>query len=355
MSSTPVVTPKNTKNEIYNAYKAALAEVKQVKATKLNPVEVKTKKRKAETAEKVKGLSVDSVAKSIETLENRATGFLGALRDEYSGELEKLEEVKQAIRDKEAELQEVFGIEREAESLAGLIQSQAEMREKFQQDMDTKRSTFEEEMATKRKTWNEEKAEYEKRIKRETEETMANRERELADAKYEFERQKKEQTDALNDELAAERKRFNEAKESKMKEIDTAREAFFKDRAVYAELEATYKALQQRVADFEKEKAEAIEAATAAAKASAQKSFGIEVNAIKKNYEADLKVKDGEIKYLQTTDARLRDQVEDLSKKLEQAYSRMQETAQAALNAQGNMNTVAQVQAAVASASASKK
>jgi len=348
MSSANVTPQKNTKAEIFSAYQIKCQELRSLKATKLNPEKIKVGKRKAATAEKVKGLSIAGISKSIETLETRATGFLSGLRDEYEGELEKLNDVKQAITDADAELQEIFGISREAETMAALVQAQKELAEKEAEARDYRREQFEEDMRQAKKNWQESKTDYEKSVKREMTESTVKREQELADAEYAFARQVKEKTDSLTDQLDTERKKFNEWKELETKGLNGQRESFFKDRSAQTVLETEIKGFETRISEFETEKETAVATAITAAKSSAQKSFGIEVNAIKRNYEADLKVKDGEVTSLTSFKNSLDARVQDLSAKLEVAYEKVQAVAVQALQAQGSVNTVAQVQAAVA-------
>ena len=350
----PQVSEKNTKADILRAYKAAQAEVKQLKAQKLNPVAEKKAKRKTATAEKVKELSVDSVAKTIETLNSRTDSYLSQLREEFEGELGNLTEVRQAVADAKEELKEIFDIHAEAESLASLIEAKNQTKAEFDAKMQADREAFLEEMKREKKAWELEKADYEAEWERKVKEDQERRTRELDDAKYLFQREKREQTDALNDELDSKRKAFMDQVEVAEKNLKEQREVFFKDRKTQEQLEATVKALEERVTGFETEKAAAIEAAREDGKKKAAQSYGIETSALKRSHEADMKVLQGQVDSLSADNDGLRNQVKSLETKLENAYAKVQDVAVQALNAQGNANTVAQLQTAVANTSKQK-
>lgn len=349
------VSEKNTKADILKAYKAAQAEVKQLKAQKLNPVAEKKAKRKTATAEKVKELTVDSVAKTIETLNSRTDNYLSQLREEFEGELGNLTEVRQAVADAKEELKEIFDIQAEAESLASLIEAQSNKKTEFDAKMQADREAHLDEMQRERKAWETEKADYEAEWERKVKEDQERRTRELADAKYLFERDKREQTDALEDELNSKRKAFMDQIEVAEKNLKEQRETFFKDKKTTEQLEAAVKALEERVVTFEGEKRDAIEAAREEGKKKAAQSYGIETSALKRSHEADVKVLQGQVDNLSADNDGLRNQVKSLEAKLETAYSKVQDVAVQALTAQGNANTVAQVQTAVSAATGSKK
>lgn len=349
------VTQKSTKDVIYRAYQAAQEEIKRVKSQKLNPVEKKTAKRKQATAEKVKELSVDAVSKTIETLNNRADSYLTQLRNEFEGELGNLSEVQQAVQDARAELEEIFGINAEAESLAALVEAQSQARVIFEEQMKVERQAFNEKIEQEKKAWKLEQADHEQTFERKVQADHEERTRELEDARYSFERQQKEQRDALNDELALARKQLTEEIETAHKNNKEEKEAFFKDRRTQEQLEEMVRNFETKIAGFESEKHIAIEAALEEGKKKAATSYGIEVSAVKRGYEADMKVLEGQVENLAEDNANLRNQVASLQAKLEDAYAKVQDVAVQALNAQSNANTVKQVQDAVAAATNGKK
>ena len=99
----PVMTEKNTKNQILSEYNKIKQQLSDAKKASLNPVAVKKAKRKAEVIDKVKPLSLDSVRKSIETLKSRAGNVLDNLQEEMSEKLGTLETLQEGIKIREEE------------------------------------------------------------------------------------------------------------------------------------------------------------------------------------------------------------------------------------------------------------
>jgi hypothetical protein len=329
----PQVDMKNTKAEMNSAYTALLAKYNDLATQKLDPAKVKKTKAVQETKAKASGITLDKVGSSIETLRNRANGALDNLRSEMEAELSNLDVLKQMIVVQNDEIQELYGISAEGESLAALIEAQAVKKAEYEADIAAKREAFAEEMAKARASWEEEKSEWKKAKTRENDEW-----------KYTYERTKRGQVDALQDQLAAERKAWQAQKEADTKILDGREEDLTKREDEMIDLRA-------KVADFPAQ----LEAAVADGKKKASQSHGIEINAIKKSHDADVRVLEANVANLTGDNADLKVQVQSLDAKLEAAYGKVQDVAVQALNAQGNQNTTAEVQKAVQAATAGKR
>jgi hypothetical protein len=97
-----------------------------------------------------------------------------------------------------------------------------------------------------------------------------------------------------------------------------------------------------------------LETAKEEAKKKAQQSYAFEVNAIKRNHEADIKVLQHETQSLAKARDDLVEKVKDLENKLEAAYEKIQGVASKALESQGNARTTEEIQRAVASTTTGK-
>lgn len=328
-----MVDMKNTKAELFEALKNSQDKLKAANQAKLNPVAVKTAKRKAVTQEKVRDISVEGVNKSIETLETRAGNYLQQLREEYEKELGTLTDVRQAISDKQTELEEIFGIEVQAETLAALIQTQVEKREAFATEIQEKQEDLKAELETQRTEWESLKADQARAWNLKVQEEKTQQDRDMETFKYDFQRQRVEELDQLKDALKAERTTWNDERIAQAKALHDQKEEidnlFTKHDEIITENETLKAQLETDVL-----------AATESAKKRASQSYGIETNALKKTHEASLMVKDGQITSLTSENDRLNTQVNMLQAKLDDAYGKVQGVAVAALEAQGSAATV---------------
>jgi DNA repair exonuclease SbcCD ATPase subunit len=334
----------DSKKDIWNAYKASQKELSQRARTTLDPVKVKTNKRKKEVIEKAKPLNLDGVSKSIETLKNRTEGALNGISDEIKAQLENLETIQEATRIREEEIREIYGIEKEAETLAALVDAQAKQKERFETTMAEQKENFQDEQRRAKKAWEEEKSEYLKAQKLQESEDKNRRAREMADHKYNYERDERVRLDNLQDNLKTQQKAHQEMVEQANKALNEREEAIAKKEQEYTDLQAKIDAFPAE-----------LEAAQEQAKKRASQSYGIEVNALKKGYEADIKVLQANVENLTGDKADLQRQVASLNTKLENAYSQVNQAAMAALESKGNANTVAQIQKTVEAGASSKR
>lgn len=316
------VSMNSTKSEILKAYKDAKAATDAKAEASLNPVKVKALRRKKEIIEKVKPLSIDAVQKSIETLRSRTSSVLDTLRDELTGELNKLSDLEEVISLREQEAEEVFGIEHEASTLAALVEAQHVRQINFDANLIKKQFDFDEQMVIARKVWNQEKSDYVLQVNREKETW-----------KYDFERNQQVSNDQLSDELATDRKKWKFEIETQSKILDTRHEDLVKT-------ETELKDLREKATQASAN----IEAAREDGKKKAVVSFAIEKNAISKTNDAELRVFQGQITSLTNENNRLGEQVSSLQTKLDDAYRQVQDVAVQALQSQGNANTIAALQ-----------
>jgi hypothetical protein len=351
----PTVTEKSTKSEIFDAYQAAVSQLKSKQEVQLNPEKVKASRRKTEVIEKVKALSIDSVSKGIDTVRNRTAGILAQLEQDLAGQLGELSTVQEALAARQQELKDIYGIEAEATGLAALVEAQRERRVAFDKELADRRVAFETEMTNARNAWNIEKAEYLRTSNLRNEQDRVARDRELETSKYNFERDQKAKYDKLADELTVRTKAFEADMELRNKKFNEMLEALTKREALQKELETKVATLETEKTSLLASIESKIAAATESAKKSAQVGFGIEVNAIKKSYEADVTVLKGKVDSLSAQVDEYRTANNMLTNKLEAAYAKVQSVAERALEAQGGRQALAAVQQAVETAGSSKR
>ena len=328
------VTLKDTKSTIMSAYEGALATIKAMKAQQFNPVEIKNKEANEEAITHVESMGVDWDLGTLFTQMRK--GIDHHMRDmqvSLESEKEELDKVRRAKAALTEELQDLYGIAAEAQALAALVEAQKIKEEEFRALERERKLELESELAEHREGMTQERAVWDEE-----------RDKRAQEWDYSFQRTCKQRTDALEDELSSTKKKWLAEVEDKEKKLTEREESVAKQEDEIEELKA-------EVASFPAQ----LEEAEATARKKASQSYDIEVSALKRNHEADVKVIKHEADTLRGTKEGLESKVFDLEAKLEAAYDKIQGVASKALDAQGNALTTSEVQKAVAAATHSKK
>jgi hypothetical protein len=343
-TDTPKLTNASNKATLLENYNRVAELLKEERKKNLNPTAIKKAKRATEVITKSNGLSTDSIEKSIQQVEKRTLSLMSDIKMQVSDELDNLKTVQEAIKTQEEVLEDIYGIERQAESLAALIRVQEERRVEFDAELAKARVEFDNRIVEEEKAHKEKMAEYERAFSLKVKLAEQEQERKNQDFKYNFERQEKERTDAIQDELTTQRKIFADYLEKEKKALGEREELVAKQEEEVTTLRTQVDAIPTQ-----------IEEARAAGKADAGKSHGFETRAIKSTFEAEMAVLGAKVDSLTGERDRLVEELDVTKSKLDEAYAKVQDVAVQALTAQGNANTVAQVQAGVAAASAGKR
>lgn len=328
------VTLKDTKAKIMAAYEKTLADLNAAKSQQFNPAELKDREISREAVERVEELEIDwdlptAFAQMRKGIDTNLRGIQDTLEREKR-DLDTLRVAKEAIT---AELKELYDISAEAQSFAALVEAKKKYEEEHAEvllsrvkDLEARITAHEEAMKSEREEWEEE------------------RQKRTQEWEYEFKRRSKQQEDELADTLAATRKKWLTETEIWEKTMSEREEAIAKQ-------EEEISGLRMRVSSFP----EQLEKTEAEAKKKAAQSYAIEVSHLKKSHEADSKILEHEVGALKETNRILSVKLEEAGNKLEAAYERIQGVASKALDAQGNINTTAEVQKAVAAATQGKR
>ncbi len=179
---TPEVTEKNKKSEILDAYNELLDHVKKEKHQSLQ--EVKVQKEKAETVKRATNLDESIISKNILQLKLSLTKELDTLAQKMESEYCKLIDLQSAIVIESHNVEDVYGIKRNADSLAALLLAQKQQK-----------ATFEQEIHTTKTTWEREKESYDQQIKDFKERSKKEWAREEEEYNYTLTQQRKKDTD----------------------------------------------------------------------------------------------------------------------------------------------------------------
>ena len=301
------MTTKNTKNEILEAYESVLNQLAEAKAGKTTTAEVvKAKEIKAtkEAAKEIVGLNI--------------------LNDEMT---KKYESLISTIEMLEKDIEELYGIKAEADSLEALINAHKDK----EKELDAKHN----ERLAKLNAQYEEKAEANKRederikadLKKLLEEARAKYNEETAKLNKDRAREKEEYTYNLKRERAIENDKWADEKATREKEL-ADKELEIAKREVAASTALSNQA--QLEAEIESLKAETKAQYAQGVKdgeAQAEKVTAIKIAKANQECEFKVNVAESKVESLTAANAKLEAQNAELQAKLDAASTRVQEMA----------------------------
>src|ERR1700722_8315866 len=140
---------------------------KQVEERKddLKPEDRLEAKSSREAVAAADALSTDGVVKSIGELRSTIGKTLAQLSDRLEEEVGKYVQIQRAILAKEAELKEIYDIQKSASTLTALIESQQKRRDEFDAEMAADKDQLTREIETTRSNWEAERKLREAEIK----------------------------------------------------------------------------------------------------------------------------------------------------------------------------------------------
>lgn len=291
------VSSKNTKKEILDAYDNLRQQI-QDKKKETSGSEPKDPP-KTRVVEEASRLQPDKIMKDISTLKIGLSQSLDKVEEALIEEHKKLSGVSEAIRFEKDNLQNIYQIKAEADSLAVLITIHKEKKQDLEQDI-----------KEKREAWEKEKQNFELGVKEERERIRKEREREEDEYVYNRNQKRKKEEDSYNEKVAKQEK-----------ELKEKREAFEKD---MLEREADIKAREEELKDLRK-KAELFPAQLEEAVKQKENeiterltsNFKHEKEILEKEYQGELKLMNQTIKSLQ-------DKIKDQDNMMNQLYKKVE-------------------------------
>jgi hypothetical protein len=325
------LSTSNTKQEMLDAYNAVVKQLREKDELELKPEKKIEEKRITEVLKAAEGVTTDAIATHVASLKTEVGKTLSQVSDKLEAEAEKLAKVQQAVEIKEKELRDLYAIEKEAQTLAALIQSQAQKREEFETRMVEDREAFESKMAaekeaitrdidTTRIRWAEEKKAREAEIKEFEAAEKKKREREKEEFDYGFKREQKLAKDSFEDQKG----RLQKEMQTRQAEMDSSLSA--REKAI-AEREQVLADLQSRVDSFPNEMEVTV-------KKSVQETvdrLSVEAKSrdelLKKGFEGEQKVLTTRIASLEQMVKEQKEQITRLTQQLERSYEKVEDIA----------------------------
>jgi len=246
---TKTISEKNTKTEIIEAYNEVLAKLKERKA--VNQQTVKKETEVKESLKEASANSIDDIVRNLAGLKVQIVKPIDDLEEKMIAEYRKFSGLQQAATEEARILDELYGVQAEADSLAALVQAQKEKKAAFEAQMEQTKTSFDEDMSEKRQYWKKEQEEFD----------LAKKER---DAQLKKERLREEEEYSYNLQLARKKDadEYEAAKAALEKELSTKKSALEKDwserEAMLSSREEEWSELRDKIAVFPKELEKAI-------------------------------------------------------------------------------------------------
>lgn len=308
---------KSTKAEIFEAYQEQLKKANELEKETLDPQkEIKQKKEKQviKDAESIKTDKLNAIILSLQKgIENA------------NEEMEAYSSIAQAIKVKESELKELFGIEKEANTLAGLVNAKNETERLMKErklELEKEYSALKSQ-ADKEYKDNLKKMQDELKLLKKLEEEK--RERELDEYNYTFNRNKNRDIEELEDRINKLKKQHDEDVFAKDKEIREREQAIIEREQKAHELEKAYFELQDELKT-------AKDTAFEEGKAKAKKNFEYEVRAIKQANDSQVAILDNNIKHYHNIIEKLEQENDALRINVNTAMEKIESMARASMN-----------------------
>jgi hypothetical protein len=237
-TATKKVSEKSTKQEMLDAYQTLAKQLEEKRAAELAPERRLEEKRSEEAVKVATGIAPEGIDREIGHVKAEIGKMLADVSDRLAAESARFRSIQKAVESKEAELKELYGIEKAAVSLAALIEAQNQKRAEFESAMAEERARLQSELDTLHAEWETEKKTHEAEFKeREASEKKA-RDREREDFTYNFKRDQQTLKDKLSDEKAALEKEIKLKREAFEQEFAAREKAIVAQETELAELRA---------------------------------------------------------------------------------------------------------------------
>ena len=318
------------------AYKEVVKRLKEKRETELKPQLRAEEKQKQDAVQVADSLSTEGIAREVGNLRSEISRVLIELSDRMEEEIERYLHIKKAVEARENELKELAEIEKEALSLAALLEAQKERRERFDDEMSEKKQSLEAEIASTRAAWKEEQKAHESEVQAREAAEKKKREREAEEYNYGFERQKR---------LAQEQFEYEKARmerETQMRREELERDLTARERAL-KEKEAELGDLRARVAASAGELATAVDKAVKDTTERLTRESEAREALLKKGFEGEQKVLQSRIDSLQQTAKEQAQQIARLSAQIDKSYGQVQEIAVKAIEGSGSVRVISSV------------
>lgn len=278
MSEATEISTKNTKGEILDAYNSLLARVQATKH--VSPVEGQRRIDEEVVVKKTKNTSGEQLSKQLMGLKVSLAQELDTLEQTIAQEYKKFADIQAAIEIESKNLQELYEIKKSTDTLAVLILSHKELKQKFEADMQQQRALLEMEIKEVKLRWKKEQEAFEQESHDKAEAIEKERVRAKEEYQYSLKIERKKDADAYESRKAALEKELED------KRIEFNRECAERETALKAN-EEEFKALQEQVKQFPHELEKTVKEAESATRISIETKYKHQIDLTTKEIEGE--------------------------------------------------------------------
>ncbi len=323
----PGITATSTKKEILDAYNSLLKAFETKAQTELKPEKAKAEKEKQEVVQTADALTTHAVIKTVNELIGETSKALSDIGVKLEAETERYNKLKRAIDIKEAELRDLFEIEKSAFALAALIEAQKQQRVTFEDEMAGRMDLLEKDISQTKAVWENQKKQYLEDLKDQKEQEDKRRRREKEEYEYKIAREREQKTNALNDEISKLDKEILD-KRAEFDRQANAKEIELKEREhTVGEREKVMNELQAKVDAFSMEIQSAVNKAVDEVTMKVTSEAAKNEQLLMKGFEGEKNVLQARIDAFEQIIATQKKQIEKLTEQLEGAYGKVQDIA----------------------------
>ncbi len=321
------VSMKNTKKELLEIIGKMQRELSEKEKSMLNPEKVKAETKTKEVLRKAEEVTSSDLTVQINNLKAAINLELASLAEKIELEAKKYTILQESVDLKQAELEEIYGIEKQAASLAAILESNRQVKEQFEAEMALQREKLEREIRETRAAWEEEKKSYKEALAEEKKNREKERKREEEEYGYNLQRSRAIEENNFADKLAAIEKEIADKKEQIDKYVEEKNTLLKEREQQIIEREKTMVQLEKEVENFPKELETAIHSAIEKKENELTTLFHQEKALLSKGYEGEQKVSEAKIFALESLVKDQAKQIEKLNNQQEKAYQQVQDIA----------------------------
>ncbi len=323
------LSERNTKKEILASYHELMEEFKKQGEQTLDPKKVIQEIKENEADKVVDELTTETVIEQISSLKSEISTLLGKLADLMESGVSKYAAIQLAIEAKGRELREVYGVEKEAGSLAVLIEAQRQKKDSFEEEMAERTRILEEVIQSTRTDWEKEKNQYKDSLVEGKVLESRKRQREKEEFDYEFEREKRRVKD-----------QFEDGKAKFAKETAAQKEILEQKETALSARERELADLESRIQAFPTEIEKAVSKAVKGNSEQLNRESAAREELAEKIFEGENRVLATRIESLEKTIKEQATQITKLTQYQEKAYGQVQEIAIKAVEGASNLKSI---------------
>lgn len=319
------------------AYQALAKQLEERRAAELAPERRLEEKRAEEAVKVATAVEPEGIDREIGQLKAEIGKFLADISDRLASESGRFRSIQKAVQSKEAELNELYGIEKAAVSLAALLEAQNQKRSDFETQMAREREELQSGIAFLRAEWEKEKQTHDAQLKERDSVEKKARDREREEFAYAFKRDQQAIKDKLNDEKAA------LEKEIKLKREVAEKELAEREKAI-AERERELTELRSKADTFPKQLETAVNQAVKEASDKLKLEAKNREDLLRKEFEGERNVLTARNESLERACKELNAANAKLAQQLEAAYQKVQVIAEKTVEGTSQSKSLADLQ-----------